>query len=102
MTCRLLPEELAAATRLTTFVLSISVVGWWHVQLRVAPNALPCGLQRLRLSEEMMYDDVVDSEGNTLLLPSLANPPRNFASLRHLQHLQFTVYNWGAHVLPSG
>jgi hypothetical protein len=80
----------------------MSVTGWWHVQLRVAPNALPCSLQRLRLSEEMMYNDVVDSEGNTLMLPDVANPPRNLASLQCVQQLQLTVYSWGAHVLPSG
>jgi hypothetical protein len=88
MTCRVLPEELSAATRLTTLVLSILVTSWASVQLRIAPNALPCSIQRLRLREDMGHNDVVNSNGKSAILPT---PPRDFASLQLLQHLQFTV-----------
>ena len=95
--CRQLPAELAAASQLTWLRLRDPQAD----QLSVAPNSLPCSLQRLRLA----YDDVTDLLDETLqsiydeaALPTL---PRDFASLHHLQHLQLTVHGWGVHRLPS-
>ena len=88
--------------------------------LSIAANALPCSLQRLRLTEEIdrkvarrsddEYGDDDDAEhsddeaastslGDAASLPSLQ---RDFRALSQLRHLQLTVYSRGVQSLPTG
>jgi hypothetical protein len=88
--CRGLPAELAAATRLTSLVLSDPS----HTQLDVN-NALPCSLQHLRLTESA-FEQVPKND-------SAWDPTtRDFGSLNRLQSLQLTARVWAQHRLPLG
>jgi hypothetical protein len=89
---RCLPAELAAATRLTSLVLSDPR----HSQLGIT-NALPCSLQQLRLTEsDEPYDPPDDDDDEWDMMT------RDFDSLSRLQCLQLTARAWAHHRLPLG
>lgn len=93
--CRQLPAQLCAATRLTLLVLN--TVGTEGTQLSIPADALPCSLQRLRLTQYL--DNSISDICNGGTMPKLL---RNMASLDSLQRLHLTVDSCGKHCLPTG
>ena len=83
--CSTLSADLAAATRLTSLLLDNDVI----YNIPAADAALPCSLQRFRLTEEAF---------SYVTLPQL---PKDFASLVYLQQLQLTIPDWGLQPLPA-
>lgn len=88
---RCLPAELAAATRLTTLVLSDPR----HTQLDIS-NALPCSLQQLRLTVSDEPYDPPDDDGEWEVTT------RDFGSLNQLQSLQTSDHDWAELWWPLG
>ena len=93
--CRHVPAQLSAATRLTTLVLNTS--GTEDTQLTIPADALPCSLQRLRLTQDI--DNYTINSLDHTTLPSLL---RDFASLDSLRQLHLTVDTCEKHSLPIG
>jgi hypothetical protein len=114
--CRQLPAQLSAATKLTSLALEEPK----STPLSIAAGALPCSLQRLRLTEEVeckaarRSDDEYgdedypqhsdDDAANTSLgdAASLPRLQRDIGALSHLRDLQLTFYSRGAQSLPTG
>jgi hypothetical protein len=71
----------------------------YEAQLSVAIDALPCSLQRLRLTADEPDSASENSDDDAAELPRL---PRDFRSLIHLQQLHLTLHSWGVHNLSTG
>lgn len=109
---RQLPAQLSAATKLT----SLALGELKDAPLSVAAHALPCSMQRLRLTESAEPDaadhsedddDAQHNDGNAAenSHPDAASLPRlqrHVHALSHLQDLQLTVYSRGVQSLPTG
>jgi hypothetical protein len=112
MYCRQLPAQLSAATKLT----SLTLGELKDAPLSIAASALPCSMQRLRLTEgaepdaadhsedddDPQHDNGDAAEDSHPDAASLPRLQRHFHALSHLQNLQLTVYSRGVQSLPTG
>ena len=75
----------------------LDTVGTEGTQLSIPADALPCSLQRLRLTQGI--DNYASDNLDETIASSLL---RDFASLNTLQQLHLTVDNYGQHFWPTG